>query len=96
MEFDIQRAFDSLHQRFDTMEANVREVRDQGIENRTNMEALVGNGQPGKIQHMEDSIKLLNSWKDKSTGYLAALSAGISALGLAAHFVWDLMKGAKH
>lgn len=95
-EFDIQSAFSGLHERFDTMDTNLREVRDQGIASKTKLDALVGNGQPGEIHHIKDRLTTLEEWKNKALGYVAGVSAVIAFLGFLMHSAWDVLKGVKH
>lgn len=96
MDFDLQNAFAHLHDRFDRIEDNVKEVRDKTVANTTHLEALVGNGQPGEIHKIQNRLAELEEYKNKSVGYTAAVSAIIAFLGFAAHFLWDALKGVRH
>lgn len=87
-DFDFQRAFDGLHGRINEISTQVTEVS-------THVKGLVGNGQPGKIQLLEADVSSLKEWRSKQTGIMYAISTGISVLGFASHFVWDLLRG-KH
>ena len=91
-DFDLVGAFKHLHDRFDRMEDNIQEVRDMTIKSTTQLEHLVGNGQPGQIDKINDRIGGLEKFKEKSTGYLAALSGMLTIIGIVGHYMVDFFR----
>jgi hypothetical protein len=52
----------------------------------THLAALVGNGQPGKVTLMENRISILEKFKERTLGYVGAITAIGTTLGELAHF----------
>ena len=77
-----------------------REVLESLTRLETQMQALVGNGQPGRIDLLEAKVDGHQSWIDKNDGAHAAQTAASAnrhswlALGLAGlSFVWHVLSG---
>ena len=47
----------------------------------TAMKSLVGNGQPGRITSIEDSVKDLQQWRWKMLGICTGASSVVSVIG---------------
>lgn len=95
-EFDFQKAFERVHDRIGEVHQDVSdkidEVSKELTETRTKLSFLIGNGQPGEIQHMKDDIGELKDFRSSAKGYIAAISAVGAALGMVGHFLIDIFK----
>lgn len=87
-EFDIQEAFTRLYDRINEIHTDVTVTK-------TKLEGLVGNGQPGEIQKIQSRLSSLEEFKNKSVGYLTAVTGALTALGVVGHYLVDLFR-AKH
>lgn len=83
--FNIQKAFESVHER-------LNEIQEDTTASKTQLKALLGNGQPGKISLIEGNLKDLNEYKANAKGYLAALAAISTVLAGLLHFAIDLFR----
>ena len=93
--FNIGEAFKHLHDRFDRLEDNVQEVRDKTIDNNTKLGTLIGNGQKGKIDKIEDRLTSVETFQHKALGSMAAVGSIVTVLGIALHYVMELFQ-ARH
>ena len=66
IEFDFQRAFESVHER-------LNDISNDQAEARTHLKNLLGNGQPGLCAQHSDRIARLERWRAWLTGALAVL-----------------------
>lgn len=85
-EFDLQSAFQRVHDRLDDIQENT-------IRNTTKLEALVGNGQPGKIRLLESDIEELKEWKATAKGWMGSLTLAGAMLTGGIHLLIDYFKG---
>lgn len=83
--FNLQRAFDGVHERLNDIASTVTEVD-------TKMHSLVGNGQPGRVGVLEKDVEELKGHANKAKGYFAALAAVSTVLGGLLHYIIDLVK----
>jgi hypothetical protein len=90
--FNIGEAFKHLHDRFDRLEDNVQEVRDKTIDNNTKLGALIGNGQKGKIDKIEDRLASVETFQHKSLGAMAAVGSFVTLIGVVMHYLLELFK----
>lgn len=49
---------------------------------------ITGNGQPSRLQVVENEVKRLTNFKFKLIGIACAASAGISGIAAIIHYVW--------
>ena len=83
--FNLENAFARVHERLD-------EIKEQGIEARTHLHSLIGNGQPGRVGALEEKVGLLEKHNERSKGYFAALTAVATVIGGAMHYLVDLVR----
>ena len=62
----------------------LRELNNKAADNAALMRTLVGNGQPGRIGKIEAKVEMLNDYRNKAIGYIAAISGLIAFLGVVA------------
>lgn len=84
-EFDLQEAFTRLHDRITALHTDVTVTK-------TKLEGLVGNGQPGEIHKMQARITSLEEFKNKSVGYLTAVTGALTGLGVIGHYLVDVFR----
>jgi len=82
----------SLHPLLQDISSQLVEIRDKVTRTETNMQTLIGNGQPGRISRVEDQVKELIVSHERAKGYFAALGSVITLLGVAGHYLIDLLK----
>lgn len=87
-DFDFQAAFARVEDRITSLHVDVTETK-------TKVTALVGNGQPGEITLIKDRLTVLEEVKNKAAGYATAIVGFGTLLGVAGHFLVDLIRG-KH
>lgn len=71
---------------------NDQEFRDEVLigltELRAGMKSLIGNGQPGRVQTLEEKVNKLENFKAKALGIVTGISLVIGAISAIIHFVF--------
>jgi len=87
--FDIQRAFERVHERLSV-------ISDAQIEARTHLKNLLGNGQPGRVTLIEADVENLRkdlteeqTARKEIRSYIKGAMAIFLLLGFAGHLVVD-------
>ena len=83
--FDFETAFDRLREQ-------IREVNERAIRTETKLSALVGNGQPGKIQAIEAELAENKIWRARLGGIVFALTVLVSAGAEGIHLLFEYLK----
>jgi tetrahydromethanopterin S-methyltransferase subunit G len=87
--FDFQEAFDRLQDKLEKIDRKVSELD-------THVHRLVGNGQPGLVDKIENSVEkvkeevaIMKRQRAFTKGYIAGIGGIVIVLGWAGHFFID-------
>lgn len=86
MPFNIQLAFESIHERInevaETVHRRINEIDTKVSRTDAEMHQLVGNGQPGRIANVEKDVKELQMYVAKRKGESELTKKQIVLMGL--------------
>ena len=76
---EIHALRERMDERFDAQDEVISKHTAQLAELSTQMKSLIGNGQPGRVQKLEDDVSSLKNYRTKLVAYVTVIGGIITA-----------------